>query len=234
MLWPGPSDASCVFWHDFEGLTATNLWADKSRNGLHATPQAGFVGPNYGLSRSSKGKGYATFTGAANSVANLPLRFYDFAPAGDKTIVAAVTPRFPDAGGHDIFGCSAFIAGSFYGFSLFEQRTGRSVCYHFIGDATLPNAECNPPPQLILDDNSHTICAAISTVPSWTIQGSTCTATWGAGSMASCVFSTVTVPTIGVGLNGTWSGDMSFLALFNYKFSDAEARAMSSWLRDQV
>ena len=84
---PGPQDSSCVFWHDFEELTTGNLWRDKSRNGLHATPQAGFTAPNYGLARSAKGKGYANLTGAANAYATLPLRFYDVAPTMDLTVV---------------------------------------------------------------------------------------------------------------------------------------------------
>lgn len=231
---PGPQDPECVFWHDFESLTPGNLWRDQSRNGLHATPQAGFVAPNYGLARTSKGKGYANFTGGANVYATLPLRFYDVAPTDALTFVLAF--RHVTTGGFQRF-FSCLDAGNTRGITYRYLTNERLYCttYDAGGVGTTVTDTADVPL------TSQTVVSIISlrkSVPfgaAW-YNGRQATENV-AGSINLNAYDATVVPTIGASLTGGSRivGDGYFLALFrDWIPNNREAQALTSYLRDGV
>lgn len=235
MRFPGPQDAT--FWYNFESLTDDNKWTDQSKNALHATPQAGFSSPAYGLSRTIRGKGYATFTGAANCYATLPLRFYDVAPTGEYTWVisssgntaSGAIQRFFDAYNGGGGGVNRGIASG----------TGTTATYQFhgYGTATAAYSGAVGGSAPIYDPTSTTSRVyAVATAPKrWQdrVQGP---AVWSVGAYNPVVYDTAIFPHIGCDAAGgsLLIARTYFLALFPFAFSHQQAQAMSDWLRDQI
>lgn len=232
-LFPTPQEST--FWFEFSGLTDGGLWVDSGPAGLHAQPQAGFTAPAYGLGRTSRGKGYATFTGAANCYATLPLRFYDVAPTGEYTWVissggntaSGAIQRFFDAYNGGGGGVNRGIASG----------TWTTVTYQFhgYGTATAAYSGAGGGSVPIYDPTSTTSRVyAVATAPKrWQdrVQG---LAVWSVGDYNPVVYDTAIFPHIGCDAAGgsLLIARTYFLALFPFVFTDAEAKAMSDWLRN--
>ena len=231
-LFPGPQQS--VFWHDFEGLTDGNLFKDLGPYGLHATPQAGFVAPNYGLARNTHGKGYANFTGAANVYATLPLRFYNYAPTAQYTYVLVAQHDATGAGGF-VFYCRN--GGATRGMFLYHNAAQRlnSISY----DATGGNTQLGDAADVPLSPRTRTSLYSMNRP--W-VMGTiwhdrvAFAPAWGGGVTTGIAYDTAVVPTIGAqsGPANYFVGRMYWLILFPFVFTDSEAKAMSAWLMDQV
>jgi hypothetical protein len=229
-IFPGPQDS--VFWHDFESLTDNNLWKDQGPHSLHATPQAGFSSPAYGLSRTPKGKGYATFTGAANCYATLPTRFNDVAPTSFCTFVAVVS-NLSDKN-HRVFSSWNEAAGNYRGFHYILAQTGASFVYQFKGDATLP-VNITSAAVWSIANTSVVVHSLNATGAAWTNRNGVPTS-WAAGAFGTAVHDAAVSPCIGklVVTPDYLVGRLYLFALFPFVFTDAEAKAMSDWLRDRI
>jgi hypothetical protein len=227
---PGPSDSSCVMWFDFEELTPTNLWKDQSRNALHATPQAGFAAPAYGLGRSAKGKGYANFTGAANQYATLPFRFYDVAPTQRVTLVFSAAYGVQVANGR-IFNARDATRGLMYYFFATNQLN--IYCVDSGGVASQHTDALG----LQYDNRTRVGVWAINrtALTSYGWQDGKQYSMAAVGNTNPIAYNVALVPALGgygAGL-ALFVGRMYFLALFNDWFpNDREAGALSQYLRD--
>ena len=229
MLWPGPQQS--VFWYDFEGLTDGNLWADKGPNGLHATPQAGFASPNFGLARNAHNKGYANFTGAANVYGTLPLRFYNYAPViGNMTLVVVAQHTIPTINCR-IFNARTGAEGMFCYYVTAE--TMNILAYDAGGVGTQLFDAANVP----LTGRTRASIYALGKTGSTGYIWHDCvqrTVTWG-GNTNPIAYNLALVPSIGsAGAASYFIGRMYWLILFPFVFTDSEAKAMSAWLMDQV
>lgn len=229
---PGPQSQECVFWHDFEELTTGNLWRDKSRNALHATPQAGFAAPNYGLARTARGKGYANFTGAANCYATLPLRYNDVAPTGPATFVG-VFSHLTDKN-HRVFSSWNEAPGNFRGLHTALAQAGRgSYVYQFQGGAALP-VNTTAAAAWALSDLC-VVVHSINTVGSCWSTGRPLATSWVGGAFGVGAVDPTIAAAIGrlIVTPDYLVGRCYFLALFrDWIPTDREAKALSSYLRD--
>lgn len=229
-LFPGPQEST--FWYDFESLTDNNLWKDQGPHSLHATPQAGFSSPAYGLSRTIRGKGYANFTGAANVYATLPLRYYTVAPTQPYTFVCVYEPTSKVT--VVAFSALSVLGGSFYGIQLYcdsAHAAGNRLVHHpMTGTAVL---------QAIYTDT------VASVTQTWVVTNAQAQSAWEsrvgkvtarAGAYAPLVHDAAASVCIGSNSAGgeLLRSRLYFLALFPFVFTDAEAKAMSDWLRNQV
>jgi len=212
-------------------LTANNLWADRSRNGLHASPQAGFAAPNFGLSRSARGKGYATFSGAANAYATLPLRFYDVAPTTNLTLVLAARHITPAINAR-LFNARTGVQG-FHSYYSSTER-GTILAYDGGGAASQVLDTTDVPFTSQTKVSIYTLAKTLSAGYVWQ-DGVGRTATW-AGNTNAIAYNTALVPIIGsAGAAAYFVGWMYFLALFSSWIpNDREAKALSQYLRDWV
>jgi hypothetical protein len=234
---PGPDSSLCVFWHDFERTDDTGLlWYDRGPNKLHATPQAGFAAPNYGLGRTARGKGYASFTGAANVYATLPLRFYDVAPTVSYTWVVVLRPT--STANQYICSCDNLGGGGINrGIILYRGGAPQSMnAYSCQGTAVLPVVQQTLGGMSPLSDVRVGIVSVAAAPASWG-HGVQFASSWTAGSVGPVVYDTTRLFAIGASVGGGnyTVGQMFALILYrDYIPSHAEAVSMSRFWRDQV
>lgn len=232
---PGPDSQHCVFWHDFETLTADNLWRDRSRNGLHVTP-VNFAAPSYGLLRNSKGKGYVTFNGTTQRgimAAAAMAKFYAVAPTTSCTIVVAAYYRAPAAG--DFFLCARDAGGTrglglrFLGAEQLDL-SGRDAG----GLLGLYASDADAAP---LTSRVHvTILASTGAISLRWVDGAGRTST-SAGNGNPISYDTAVVPTLGAFEGGFnfFDGNWFFFGLFkDWIPTDQEAKAFTDPLRNGV
>ncbi len=231
---PGPDDPTCVMWFDFEQLTANNLFYDRSRNGLHASPQAGFTAPAFGHGRSARGKGFCNFTGAANAYATLPLRFYDVAPTGLHTYVYACRTALTSY--MTLFSCANAGPTAGLWLAIFSNPGVSEFVTTYITPGGVAAYVRQTTPQWT--GTNVVGISTVDTVPKTTRNGSALTTTWTAGAYGAPVYD-ATVPWIGrtavFGGPYYFVGPMYFLALFrDWTPNDREAEALSQYLRDWI
>ena len=231
MNFPGPQQS--VFWYDFEGLTTDNLWPDRGPYGLHATPQAGFASPNFGLARNAHNKGYANFTGAANCYATLPLRFYTVAPTMDWTLVLVAQHTAPTAS-RRLFSCRN--GGATRGFDMqypVAERISTDV-YDAAGAWSQIVDTANVPLTARTHTSIYSMLKSGTSTLIWHDRVGR-TATW-AGTANAIAYDTAVVPVIGGFPGGAALATlrMYWLILFPFVLTDSEAKAMTDWLMDQV
>lgn len=213
-----------VFAYDFDRLTADGRLFDHGPHGLHATAGAAGAAPTRQLDGSYRFDGGDYFT--------LPLDFYRWAPTGERTILSVSSLQTAVAGGYDLFGAAAFIGGNFYGFSHLRTVAGASLVYNFIGNGTLPYCGVAAGGAILKTYDTQVTCAVVTTTPRWMTQQTGLTATWGVGAYAPCVYSAVTQPTIGIGLNGYWIGRIYYLALIRGALSSPDLSQLCSLISD--
>ena len=231
-LFPGPQQS--VFWYDFEGLTDGNLFQDLGPYGLHATPQAGFVAPNFGLARNAHGKGYANFTGAANVYATLPLRFYTVAPTLNMTLVLCAQHGAQALNGR-AFNARTGTSG-FHAYFITTERI--NVLLYDAGAAAtqfFDNADVPFTNRLHTSIYSCDKVAAAAAIGARVWHDRNGSAAFSAGNANPINYDVALIPSIGsAGAASYFIGRMYWLILFNFVFTDSEAKAMSAWLMDQV
>lgn len=230
---PGPDSSECVFYHDFEALTANNLWRDKSRNGLHATP-INYVAPSYGLARSAKGKGYAALNGT-NQSAVLSTRFYDVAPTTQATFVLAAYHRAP-AISDNIFNCRDVVALRGLQFRMATTERLQLVGQDLGGVFVQLQESTDAPYTGRLRVSIVSASFPLNTIQVWNDGGGKAAAVV-VGAIAALGYNTAHVPTIGAYTGGSlyFDGNLYFLALFrDWIPNDREAKALSQYLRDWV
>ncbi len=223
-----PRPEQSVFWFSFESLTDDNKWKDSGPNGLHATLQAGFSAPAYGLAKNNKGKGYVNFTGAATVRASLPFSFYQHAPTTDFTIVVSAQHTNPPVLNSRIF----TVQGAALGFFVyFNATTTLNVnCTSGAGSQWFDTSSVN---FYTKTTSIYSVSRLSGTGRIWHDRNQSA-GTW-AGATTSLLYDASIVPMIGGTIaEQNFSGRMYHLSLFPFVFTDSEAKTMSDYLRDLV
>jgi hypothetical protein len=224
---PGPDKS--VFWHSFESLTEDGKWRDEGPNGLHATPQAGYVSPNYGLAKNITGKGYAVFTGAANVYATLSTRFYSYAPTTSMTLIL-VAQHFPVLSSR-IFNARTGTEGIYV--YLNTTETLNIVSYDAGGVLSQFMDTISVPFTNRTQTSIYVMQKSIGVCNIWHDRQQRLTGF--TGSTDPIKYNTTIVPSIGsAGAASYFVGRMYLFALFPFAFTDSEAKAMTDYLRDLV
>lgn len=234
---PGPDSSLCVFWHDFERLDDTGLlWYDQGPCKLHATP-VGYAAPNWGLARTARGKGYATFNGV-NQSGTIPAATFNAAMGGASILTMAAVVRSNAPAINDrIFSC---VAAAGRGFGLRYFTTSQMGIDAYDGAGALGTMGENAGGMAY--DTTGRVSVMVASFDkikavgrAWrdgvqnavTVAGATTEIGYGAAQIAQI---------------GTWAGaanyfDGSAYALIlyrNYIPSHAEAQSISRYWRDKV
>ncbi len=218
-LFPGPQE-SCFYLDPNMGLTDNNKWFDSSPFSLHVDP-IGYSSPAYGLSTGPSGAKAISFNGTTQR-GELPLRFYDHAPASVYTFAVVARWNAPAANDRMFDTWSANTGLAFY--------NGSTERLSFYGGAGTTNVAFTANAPL----TSRTRVAALghdATAPSalgWIDRnGEPVTRT----ASAAIPYNTATVPTVGSAPGGGtyFDGDLYHLSIWPRVWSHAEAVAWSDY-----
>ena len=234
---PGPDSSLCVLYHDFERLDDTGLlWYDRGPNKLHATP-VGYAAPNYGLARTARGKGYATFNGAnqwAELAGGVQGSFYAVAPSSGYTAVLVARHTTPVALAR-IFNCRNGAATRGIGIRYLAVDQMLAAAWDAGGVATQINETAAIQYVSRTRVSIYAMAKTAGTASIWhdTVQ----VAATFAGNTNPIAYDATVVPTIGslTGGGNPFTGTMYALILYrDYIPSHAEAVSMSRFWRDRI
>ena len=228
-LFPTPQE-SCFYLDPNAGLDDANNWRDLSPYQLNVLP-VGYAAPAYGIFTGPSGAKAISFNGA-NQRGTLPLRWYTNAPTTAVTVAVVARYNAPAASDR-IF--NATNAGGTLGFVLRHSVAERLhlYCLDAVSAVTLESIESDDAP-LTSRTRVSVLSARQSTALRWVDRvGRAATGSANANPVA---YDVAGVPTVGaVGGGGAYfDGDLYFLGIWPRLFTDAEAKAMSDWLRNQV
>ena len=224
----------CVFAYDFgAGLTDGNLYRDLGPYNLGLSP-VNFVAPNYGLAQGPSGATCLRFNGA-NQYGNLPLAFWAVSPTLSATFV--VVARHATAlNGQRIF--FARSGAPFNGLELIVAPSARITLNGYSGGnltGCVHTADVPLAGRTRVTILSSVASSAVRLFGGWVDGPGVAMTDVAAGAVVTWGTSPATVPNIGSAAGGNvWGGDLYFLGLWNYVFSNAEARALSAYWADRI
>jgi hypothetical protein len=228
---PNYQDA-CFVLDPSAGLNAANQWVDSGKFGLHITPGAALVAPNYGLAINTKGTPYINFTAAANCFGTMPLRFYDNAPTNPYTWVAVYQHNSVSDG--TIFSCNGTTGGNEYGTVVYARCAGNSLSlYNQLATAA------NPRIDIAQLSGAYTRCVVgvVAATPRGVQRSIGTTASW-VGAWGTPIYDTTVAPRIGWGYAPSfgigYNGRLYHLSLWPFEFSFSTARDVCRWWVDRI
>jgi len=237
-----PSYQDAVFVLDpAAGLTDGNLWRDSGKRGLHWTPGAAYVAPNYGYAVSTaNGAPYVLAGGAANFLATLAdanqrARMYAAAPTTGMTFVLAQRFSVPTAA-DIVFGClnAAATRGLQLDFATADRlrivgRDGAGAALSVSLTAAAPFTGPRTRVVILSMDSTQGLARA------W-LDGEGVGAAH-AGSTNPVAYDDTVIPTLFASVGGAVGyndGQVFFAGWWPFVVSDSEARVTSRWLLDRT
>lgn len=231
---PSYQDA-CFVLDPNAGLTDGNLWVESSRNGLHVTP-VNFTAPNYGIARTSKGAAYITFNGTTQ-YGTVPLRFYDRQPITALTFVVVAHYNSTSAANDRLFSARSSAPLRGIELSVGSTSANRLDALGFDGLGAWSGCQMAADWDLVSRRVVSIVgmTAGITNQSLLSVHDGDTVATLALGGSVVASWSTgPTAPLVGAmtGLSNYFDGALYFLGIWPRLFTDREACAMSTWLRD--
>jgi hypothetical protein len=212
------------------GLNASNQWKDSGPYQLDVSPQ-GYAAPAYGISDGPSGAKRITFNGA-NQYGNIPSALYTYAPTTVATVAVVLRHNAPAAVDRIL---SLRSDGPFRGLELYCSTAERLALEGADGATTSGDRAAADIP-LTGRTRVHIVTAQSGLVGSglglWNDRVQVATTHVG---VAGAVWSYgPTIPKIGTYApvpSAYFDGDLYFLGIWNFVWTDSEAKAFSDyWL----
>lgn len=221
------------------GLNASNQWKDSAPYQLDVVP-VNFVAPGYGITQGASGAPYILFNGTTQrgtlSIAGEAARFYAVAPTTQGT-VAIVARHTAPAATDKIFSCEN--VGATRGINVSMNTAARIQFYGYDAAGALTFYPYEP------DDSPYESRTRV------TILSGRCTdafaARWVdrqgrtpgyaiAASPGPIAYDAATIPTVGCRPDGFhfFDGNLYFLGIWPFVWSDSEAKAFSDYWIDRT
>lgn len=238
MMWPGP-DKSVFYLDPAAGLDSSNRWIDSSPFGLAVTP-VGYAAPNYGLSLGPSGAPRITVNGV-NQCGTMPAamqaRFYTVAPTTQYTFACVVRYNLPVAGDR-LFSCENVAGTRGIDCQLAPTLEQLRIRAYDAGGVLHTSATTAAIPLTARTRIAIGSIDVTNSVSSWWIDGSQVTGTYAGGAAAAIAYDTAQVVVIGGVYWGApvvpIDGDIYFEGLWNFLWTDSEAKAFSAFWMDRT
>lgn len=218
------------------GLNAANQWKDSGPYQLDCSPQ-GYAAPAYGISNGPSGAPKINFDGATQRgqmAADVMARFYTIAPTTALTFAVVARYNAPAASDR-IFNCRNGAATR--GIQLMCTTANRLIveAYDAAGvgaltfdTADVPLAQRTRVSIMAVGGSSTTLRYGWHDRVGWAQTAFNTTGAW--------TYDTAVVPYIGeaTGGGGRFDGDLYFLGLWPFVWTDSEAKAFSDYWIDRT